>query len=285
VTFHGIGITGGDVQVTATDPSSTCAVDSWGVGADLTATVDCYDAAGAAHNEDFSILVTQPRLSLPTPAGMIAYDWVYTGSGNLTGAYQFNSAHKTNSVTHPTIGQYVVTMPGASISAAGTGTVKVSAYGAGAGSCQIIATRTVTAGEQIAVGCFNAAGVPTNRDFTVLYAQGNNLMGQNGLVDANATANGIPTLYQPSMQFDSQTGARVTVVHLDRGFYEVIFVGTLPTHHPSGGLGDLQITPVGTTYTRCGGGVITTHEPWALVSCSSPGGPVNTAFTVQLVFN
>lgn len=284
VFFDNLAFPGGDVQVSDLDGVGTCAVNSWGEsGPNLVATVNCYNATGAASDEAFDVLVTQPH---GRPAGVLDYDWVYHNNGNLVGGYQYNSAHRTNSVKNPSTGLYIVTMPGVPVSGASKGTVKVSAYGPGAGSCQVVTSRTTRIGEQIEVACFTASGVRQDRDFTVAYARGNNLMGQNGKLDANATAAGARALYQPAVQFDSKAGARVSVAHLDRGVYELLFVGTTPTHHFSGGFGDLQITTVGSAFRKCGIALIPTHTPFALLACvNASGSPVNTSFIVQLVFN
>jgi hypothetical protein len=172
------------------------------------------------------------------------------------------------------------------VSGASKGTIHVSPFGVGAGSCQVAASRTTSIGEQIAVRCFTATGIPQNRQFTVVYARGNNLMGQNGKLDANAAATGTQALYQPTVQFDSKAGARISIVHLDRGLYEVLFIGTNPTHHFSGGFGDLQITPIASQFRRCGVALIPLHQPFALVGCGNvSNAPTNTSFSVQLVFN
>jgi hypothetical protein len=279
--FHLLGFPGGDVQVSALD--GTCSVFGWfPSGGDLMVDVDCYDAAGAPANQAFYLMVTQPT---GAAHGVIDYDWAYKGHGKLTGGYQFNSSHKTNSIAHPGTGRYVVTMPGPRVIGANTGTVKVSAYGAGAGNCLLAGWRSTRTGQQISVDCFAASGARQDRLFTVEYVRGNNLMGINGKIDANALANGSAALYQPRVQFDSGRRAKVTVIHLDRGLYEVVFVGSNPTSHFSGGLGHLQFTAVGTTYRGCGFTILPSHTPFALVGCTSPAGPINTAFTIQWVVN
>jgi hypothetical protein len=284
VVFHQLGFAGGDVQVSAL--GGTCSVDHWTPsGIDLDVFVDCYDAAGALANQSFYLTVTQPNRA---PRGVFDYDWNYrpTGHGTLLGVYQYNSSHRHNSVSHLGTGQYLVTMPGPRVVGANHGTVKVSAYGPGGGNCQVAGWRGTRTSQQIQVDCFTAAGARQNREFTVEYVRGNNLLGQNGKIDANAFASGTAALYQPAIQFDSQPRARVTVVHLDRGLYEVFFVGSNPTHHFSGGLGNLQITAAGHNLVECSAGAVPTHTPFALVGCVNHlGQPVNAAFITQWVVN
>jgi hypothetical protein len=247
--------------------------------------VDCYDLSGTLSDENFSVLATQPNARPHAPAGVFDYDWVHN-SHVLVGIYQYNSSRRKNSVRHPATGRYLVSMPGPGVAGASKGTVKVTAYGPGPGACQVVSWRTVSTGEQIGVACFGPGGIPGNRDFTIAYARGNNLMGQNGKETANALAAGSRTLYQPAVQFDSKAGARVSVLHLDRGIYEVIFVGTNPTGHFLGGLGDAQVTAVGSTSRHCGIALAPSHTPIAIVTClDGHGHQVNTAFTAQVVFN
>jgi len=283
VLFNGISVPGGDVQVTAV--TGTCTVEGWsGSPAAEAVFIDCFNLAGVPANESFDVLVTQPHTA---PNGFLAYDWNYilSGSGRLVGVYQYNSLHHTNSVRHLSTGHYLITMPGPGLRGASRGTVKVSSYGISGGNCLLASAITTRAGEKIYVDCFDVSGAPQDRRFTVVYARGNNLMGQNGKVDANATANGAAPLYQPRMQFDSKPHARITVVHLDRGLYEVFFIGSNTTRH-LGGLGNLEVTPLGSAPRYCFAGLFPTHNPGAAVQCVTPAGaPANTAFTIQLVIN
>jgi hypothetical protein len=251
--------------------------------------VQCYDATGTQVDEPFDLLVTRPPRK---PSGVLDFDWVYKGAlGSLNAnpkarPFQYNSSGKVNSVSHPGTGKYVVTMPGSSGAGNNHGTVKVSPYGPGGGSCQVgnwTATRTA---QKITVLCFDHSGIPQDRQFTVSYARGNNLMGRNGLTDANASvrSGGANPVSQPAIQFDSRPNAKVTVVHTDHGQYVVLFAGSIPTGQPNGGNGHIQITPVGTSYHRCGYSIIPSHTPELDVSCTGPTGPLaDSAFTVQWV--
>jgi len=266
VAFGKLGFVGGDVQLTSLT-GLTCTVGFWGPsGPDLKVSVDCYNDFSTPVDSGFEVLVTQAH---SRPAGVLDYDWVFKGSGRLTGSFQYNSSHKTNSVRHPATGEYVVTMPGPGRTGSSQGTVKVSPYGPGGGSCQVATWRTTRAGEQITVHCFTAAGMAQNRKFDVVYARGNNLMGQNGQIVANALANGSAVMYQPKVQFDSQRGARVTIIHLDRGFYEAIFVGSNTTGNANGGSGNLQVTPVSGSPKICLVQSIQSHTPVAFISCDA----------------
>src|SRR5262249_30215671 len=160
--------------------------------------VGCFDRTGVAGEQEFDLLVTQPVLP---PNGVLDYAWVFKPNGPLRGLYEYNSSGKTNSVAHLGTGRYLVTMPGPRTPAVNTGTVKVSAYGFVPGSCQLAKWTATPTAQLIYVDCFSVTGAGQDRDFTVSYARGNNLMGQNGLQDANALADGRADLYQPRVQF------------------------------------------------------------------------------------
>lgn len=281
VTFGKLGFVGGDVQLTSLT-GLTCTVGFWGPsGRDLQVSVDCYNQFSAPVDSGFQVLVTRAH---SRPDGVLDYDWVFKGIGNLTGSFQYNSSHKTNSVRHPATGEYVVTMPGPGRTGASQGTVKVSPYGAGGGGCEVANWRTTRAGEQITVRCFAAGGAAQNRRFDIVYARSNNLMGQNGQVTANALANGSTVMYQPKVQFDSHRGARVTILHLDRGFYEAIFIGSNTTANANGGSGNLQVTAVSSSPKICSVQPVHSHTPVAFISCEGANlDSTNTAFTIQWV--
>lgn len=285
VTFGHLGFTGGDVQVTAVDLMHTCTAANWAPDSNgnLVVSVDCYNLGGRLSGSEFGVLLTRPQ---SRPDGVLDYDWVYKSSGRLTNRWQYNSSGKVNSVRHPARGVYVVTMPGPGRAGASKGTVKVTAYGAGAGNCQVAAWRTTGSGEQITVRCFAPNGALADREFDVTYARGNNLMGLNGRITANAFANGGATLYQPKVQFDSNRHAAMTVVHVDRGDYLVILVGSHPTGHFNGGFGNAEITPVNSALRYCIAFGESSHTPLVEVGCwDHSGHPADTAFTVQWVVN
>jgi len=282
VTFGGLGFPAGDVQLTPVNIGAACSVATWHPDASgaLDVQVICYDAAGALSDQTFEVLVTQPRAR---PNGVLDYSWVYRLNGKLTNRWSYNSSHKVNSVKHLAKGKYLVTMPGPGLTGASKGTVKVTPYGGGGGGCQIAAWHTTKTGEQVTVVCFKASGAARDRNFNIVYARGNNLMGQNGKTTANAYANGGAALYQPKIQFDSNRHARVTVVHLDRGQYEVVLVGSSPGNFP-GGFGNVQVTPVAGALRSCGASPNATHTPVVFIECfDAAGKDADTAFTVQWV--
>jgi len=282
VQFGGLAFpNGGDVQLTTLSEGGECTIAGWSSSLPVTVSVDCYDNSGNPVDLSFNVLVTQP---VRKPSGVLDYAWVSNASGPLVGRYDYNSSLQTNSVAHLGTGRYLVRMPGPPVARVNTGTVKVSAYGASAGGCQLAKWTATRTAQLIYVDCFAPTGGPQNRDFTVAYARGNNLMGENGLHDANALANGSAELYEPQVQYDSNRGARIAIVHLDRGIYEMLPVGT-HTDGLIGGAGDLQATAIGNSQRICiPFEDLETHLPLILVEClSGHVGLSNTAFTVQWV--
>jgi hypothetical protein len=164
------------------------------------------------------------------------------------------------------------------------GTVSVSPVGSGAGNCQIATWKATKTAQKITVACSNASGAPLNRQFTVAYARGNNLMGLSGLTDANAAVRSGGTVYQPSTQFNSAAMAKITVAHTNRGQYVVLFGGSSPTGRPNGGNGHIQVTAASPRPRHCGYTIIPTPTPELDVNCAAPGGLLtDSAFTVQWV--
>jgi hypothetical protein len=280
VTFGNLGVmSGGMVQVTPYNFTGTCSVDGWGPnGPDLGVGVRCYSPAGSPANAQFDLLVTQPASA---PPGTFDYAWdsIPASSGTLSNGYEYNSAEMSNTVQHLGTGRYQVTFGGPASS--GThGTVKVSAYGLGAGDCSASGWHGTSVGQVVNVNCYKASGAPVNRDFNVTYAGRTNLMGLAGMPTANAL---IGSTGRVMTQFDSEGGANVTVSHVGTGLYRVQLNKT--TEHFGGG--DVQVSPITGSKARCvvvgwsGGSNVKTI---VTVHCfNGPGSPVNSAFAIQFV--
>ena len=294
VSFAGFGFSAG-AQVSTSARGATCSVTylTPALGGTLFPVVfdvRCYNSAGTPASVPFDLAVSEP--SSAPPGGVLDYALVYDGaSGDLTSnpafrAFQYNSAGKANTVQHDGTGQYVVTFPGSGQAGNSRGTVAVTPYGAGGGSCQAMMWTASATAQQIIVRCFGPSGARQDREFTVAYARGTSLLGQDGLTAANATVNGTGAqpVYQPGVQFDSVAKARVSVVRIDPGEYVVLFGGSSPTGKPNGGNGHITITPVDGSYRRCGYSLAPTHTPELDVTCTNAAGQaVDTKFTVQWV--
>ncbi len=270
------------VEVTPYNSTNTCSVQGWGSsGRYLVASVDCYTAVtGVAATTEFDLVVTHP---VTTPHGVFDYAFNNraTSSGTLHG-YQYNSSRDANKVQHLGTGKYQITFVGPK-SAGMRGTVKVSPYGAGPGDCGPVSWHGTKHGEIVRVNCYAPAGALENRDFMVTYASANNLLGQSGIAGANALANRPAThTYAPSVQYNSERHAVVSVRRFGAGLYEVTFKGSEGT--PSNG-GDVQVNSVGNADVQCSVEAWTQEKnPVADVSCTNELGTFHdSAFEVNWV--
>jgi hypothetical protein len=246
--------------------------------------VNCFNSAGMLADEPFDLLITNSR----SPRAGVFDFAEFNRDGALVQALSFNSAGKQNSAVRTGIGVYGVTMPGSGSAGSARGTVKVSAASDVAVSCQIGAWSATKTAQKITVRCFSPSGTPQDTPFFVSYARGTNLMGRDGLIDANASVLGHEShpVYQPAVQFDSTRNARITVAHTDPGSYLVFFAGSGPTAQANGGAGNIQVTPIGAQYRRCGYTLLRKTVPELQVTCADAAGhPRNTPFTVQWVVN
>jgi hypothetical protein len=109
-------------------------------------------------------------------------------------------------------------------------------------------------------------------------------MGLNGKVDANGyAARPGKGLYQPSPQFDSRRGARITSVLVTKGEYLVFMAGSQGPGGPESG--NVQVTAVSSGYRHCFPSFWeNTFTPFLDVSCFDNAGRfANTKFTLQWV--
>jgi hypothetical protein len=273
---------GGNFEVTPVQTAHNCAITTFDTGTGGTAIVyvDCY-LLGSLTDTYFDLTATRAG---SIKHGLLDYAWVSSKnkSYKLSGKDLFNSAHKASTVKHLGTGRYEVTFAGKA-KTTDTGTVKVSPYGFGDGNCQAASWHGGSTATSVYVDCFGYGGHRQNREFLLVYARNNNILGRSGLTTASAAASKPKTkTYYPSPQYDSRSGARVRVVRLSLGQYRVHFTGSGGPTGPAVG-GDVQVTTIGSTYARC--------TPYSYSQGSSPsaritcydylGGAVNASFSVQ----
>jgi hypothetical protein len=179
-------------------------------------------------------------------------------------------------------------MPGAGKNT-GTGTVKVSAFGPGGGDCQLSGWSGVKGSIVSHVDCYSETGTRQNRRFDIEFVRSNNLLGINTLVTASAFGTRpAAELYQPSIQYDSQPHARVSVSTLLPGEYLMLFVGSngRPGNNNGGG-GNVQFTAVSGKYVHCPTGEwLDGTTPFTDTLCTNKNGkPVSAKFDVQWAAN
>lgn len=283
VLIHGLGSIGGDAiaAVTAYDTSGTCEVGSWSAsGRNLEVLVDCHDDDGNPAASMFDLVVTRPAAP---PHGVFDYSFVYDSTASRTlRSYQYNSAHKKNTVKFLGTGQYRVTLGGPRSS--GTrGTVQLSMVGETGGECDLVGWHGARSGQVVDVDCFNGNGVLVDSKFTLIYASASNLLGLNGVATGNAFADrdGAAS-YRPKIQYDSEKHASVTVKNLGPGQYEVLFSHS--EGNPANG-GDVQVSAVGENAQECNVELWEQGKtPAVIVDCAAESDGA-TLYNVEFVVN
>jgi hypothetical protein len=273
---------GGNFEVTPVQTAHNCTITAFDTGTGGTAIVyvDCY-LLGSLTDTYFDLTATRAGT---IKHGLLDYAWVSNKnkSYKLSGKDLFNSAHQASRVKHLGTGRYEVTFAGRA-KTTNTGSVKVSPYGFGDGNCQAASWHGGRTATTVYVDCFGYGGHRRNREFLLVYARNNNILGRSGLTAASASASKPKTkAYYPSPQYDSRPGARVKVVRLSVGHYRVHFNGSGGPTGPVIG-GDVQVTTTGGTFARCTPYSYSQgSSPSAFITCyDALGGAVNASFSVQ----
>src|SRR5580693_4682097 len=228
ISFGGLQAIGdtGDAQITPYDSDDTCVNLGWGnLGSAELVTVACYTPAGVLDTSTqlFDLTITKPRVKV---AGVLDYAWVSQDSKteNLPGPGNYNSSHKTNRVKHLGTGRYEILLPGPA-SHGVTGTVEVTGFRTAGANCVDAGWKGTGAGQQVLVDCYSPAGARQNDEFTVVYANGNNILGLNHAGDANALFRGRVGFIQPGAHYYSSPATRGIAIGYDPGDYQADFTG------------------------------------------------------------
>jgi hypothetical protein len=184
VTFPGLGVDKGDVQVTPVfgpsggappRPTGTadvgdCMIGGWGgdVGGDQVVSVNCFDLAGAPADQKFTISFMD-RQGLKGPdAGPIAYLWAdqaASASYAPDPSYRYSSPAGPPHITRQGVGRYSATLS----AMGGGGTAKVSAYGKSVTRCVVKGIRSTGSPQIVRVNCFTFDGLRADSQFTLAY--------------------------------------------------------------------------------------------------------------------
>jgi hypothetical protein len=280
--LQGIGDTG-DVQVSSYETADTCSVLGWGnVSATEEVNVACYTPAGALDTSGvlFDVTITDPHTA---PSGVYDYSWINPDnkSYKLTGFGEYNSSHKVNQVKHLGTGSYELIYPGPKSSGV-HGTVQVTPFDTGGGTCLASGWKGTKAGEEVFVHCYGPTGKAEDRVFTVVYASANNVLGLNHATDANILATGKGGISAPAEDYLSGRGAKAIVIEYFAGDYEVAMTNSEGTSKLGG---DVQVSAVNSRDYHC------FVEDWGqettpainLYCRNLKGQDVSTPFTVQWV--
>ena len=173
VRLPGLGVTGGNVKVTAYGATShLCKVGNWYVsGSDQYVRVLCFTTAGAPVDTYFTMTFAR-SLGVTglagTPTGYVWADQPSSASYTPNTTYQYNSAGTSlnNTITKSATGVYQVRMPKLG---GAEGTVHVSAYGPGTAECKVASWGSSGADRLVNVRCFTTSGVPVDATFTATY--------------------------------------------------------------------------------------------------------------------
>lgn len=249
VRFFGLGAFAlqGTVDVTAEGlQPAECQVTHWApdsTGTILLIGVNCFSLSRAKMDAPFMVAFT----SGGSTTGTTDYVWANkpsAGSYTPSLAYQFNFSGKTNTIKRLGLGKYKVIMPGPVVA---DGTVKVTAYGKSANSCQVVQWVDNSPGQDVYVDCFTTAGAPAGNKFTMTFTASDDLLGDGAPSGYLWGDQPSAASYTPSLLYQFDTAAtQATVTRLQAGEWETLF--------PSDGqgtAGDEQATAYGSVPAHC----------------------------------
>ena len=283
VHFFGLGAFAvqGTVDVTAEGlQPAQCEVTHWtpdSTGTILLAGVNCFSLSGAKMDAPFMAAFT----SGGSTTGTTDYVWANkAGASSYTPSlpFQFNSSGGTNTIKRPGTGQYRVILPGPVVT---DGTVKVTAYGKTANSCQVVEWLDSSPGQNVYVNCFTPAGAPVNNQFTMTFTASDDLLGDGAPSGYLWADQPTASTYTPNTlyQFDT-AGTTATVTMLGTGEWETLFPG-----EDQGAAGDQQATAYGSTPAHCivDGpiGTVGGSEQGDVFCFDTSGNPLNVTYTTQ----
>jgi hypothetical protein len=234
-------------QVTAFNAADNCVLNiPTPAASDLQVIVGCTRVATGNPDGDaeFDLVVTRP---VHPVGGTFDYSVITKLSGTMK-QHQYNSAGKPNTVRHLGTGMFQVVLGGPKTTGR-RGIVKVSSLQPSNGGCQLMGWQGSADGVVVDVNCYTYPHTLADRHFVVTYTTASSLMGINHQFAANAFAVGSAPVYQPTVQYDSTRGARVTIVHYKTGTYEVLPAGSAGDVAKFGG--DVEVSAVGSKGQFC----------------------------------
>jgi hypothetical protein len=262
VTFSGLPLMDGNVQVDAYNTSDHCNVHSWGSSA---VNVDCFDATGTPADARFTVTVTEGT-SVASSAYVAAYVLADQPSNSAYSPTRFfNSTGQAVQATRTATGAYAVSFPGQAFD---TGIVEVGAS-SGANLCSV----TSVVPGQVSVQCDDLTGAAADCEFVLSFTLP---LGPNPPQTVAYALAGQPTLASYDLTNDlwaySAAGGTITAARSSAGVYTLTFAALMFT-------GDVQVTPYGSA-ARCDVGAWSGHD--ITVYCyDNTGAPVDSAYTLS----
>jgi hypothetical protein len=256
VHFPGLQAGGGNVQVTSYGSTrANCKVAYWfSTGAEEQVGVVCYSVAGVSQDNRF---VASYTAGIDGSAGI--YDFVWADqptSSSYVPSTTYSEDNNTDGrpimVTRTNVGAYTVNFPVYSGPVA-AGSVKVTAYGYSTGVCKVVSWGPSGGGdEQVNVLCYTSSGAPSDEYFSMVFASGMNLLGDNTMADGYAWADQpSSSSYTPSPQYQRDTvsneSGTITISRPGVGTYDVV----MPFQNLGLDGGHVQVTAYGTGTNRC----------------------------------
>jgi hypothetical protein len=220
----GIGINGGNIQVTANDASGSsadvlCKVASWTADS---ASVRCFDTGGNPVDATYNVLFVKP------PKKLWTQDYAFANVGASGYVYDsYNPSRQSVSATHPASGVWSVQFESFSAFPGG-GNVQVTVegglgVGAGAGNDGEYCKVKSWAAETVDVLCFDASGAPANPKFNVFYLKTPSHPATVAYAFADDTS---AASYTPSSLYAyNPAGGAITATRSGTGVYTMTWTG------------------------------------------------------------
>lgn len=295
VRFMGLGRTSGqrdNLQVTGYGGAAGtyCKLAGWQpAGADMTADVRCFTAAGAAADSRFTVLLSGARVYIPTSRFGFVLVPDFTGAINLvdtSGTTRNNSSTLLIELGHVGLGDYSLIFPGLErVPGPGQGpeTFQVTAVGSGPERCYIGAVDPPHAG--LNVKCTDAAGNPADSRFSVmLFQRGRPRVDGYRFGYALANQAGSTVDYIPAGAFwRNNSGGNILARKLATGQYRVLFEGQAKA---PGATETVLLTPFALSRicTLTSWGNSGTTDLAVTLSCfDATGAPADAQFNILLV--
>jgi serine protease len=252
VHFADLASSGGNAQVTAySSAAANCKVGYWvPSGTEELVGVYCFSFTGEAQDSYFTSSFTAGGGSGNT----IAFAWANNptaASYTPSSTYQYNNRGGPATITRTGTGAYTVSFPD-DIGPAAAGGVKVTAYGSSDGVCKVVGWGPIGSAEQVFVQCYTSAGAASDEFFSVVYVNGQNILGNNLMADAYAWANQPSAAsYTPALSYQRSTtiasSGTITISRAAAGSYDVF----LPYQDEGLDGGHVAVTAYGSGTNRC----------------------------------
>ncbi len=147
--------------------TESCHVSSWSNAPDMSATVRCFDPAGAAVASQM-VTLTVERGRTGKRHAVVWASQPAAASYTANNGYSWTSTGAVPTIVRNDVGRYLVTLPGQAKVGGAPETVIASAYGATPGRCKVVSWNNAGADMAVDVICHSLDGAPQDQMFNVL---------------------------------------------------------------------------------------------------------------------